>query len=113
MGKAVDLPLIDHRIYTIAPRKMGDFLNLFADIMPDLAEALGNPVGFYTSVVGQQNQFIHLWAFASMADFEARCKRADNLLRTPAFMAATAPLVVSQESRFICRADLLTPFLVR
>jgi len=111
MSNAIDLPLIDHRIYTIAPRKIGEFLELFKAVMPELVEALGNPIGFYTSVVGQQNQFIHLWAFACMADYEAGWEKAESLPGAAPFKEASGPLLISQESRLMRRADLLTPFL--
>jgi hypothetical protein len=53
-------PLNDHRIYTIALRKMPEFLEVFNTLaMPLLIETLGHPVGFYTSWVGPQNQFVH------------------------------------------------------
>ena len=58
----VSKPLVDHRVYTIALRKMPEFLRVFNELaMPVLLQTLGHPIGFYTSVVGPQNQFIHLW----------------------------------------------------
>jgi len=111
MNKFTDLPLIDHRIYTIAPRKMGEFLKLFEGVMPALIETMGNPIGFYTSFVGQQNQFVHLWAYASLADYEERCKKRDSHPAMASYMAASGPLIVSQETRLIRRADLLLPFV--
>jgi len=113
MSNALNLPLIDHRVYTIAPRKMGEFLKLFESVMPALIETMGNPIGFYTSLVGQQNQFVHLWAYASLADYEERSKKRDSHPAMAAYMAASAPLIVSQETRLIRRADLLAPFLAK
>jgi hypothetical protein len=64
-------PLVDHRVYTIALRKMPEFLDVFGRLaMPVLLETLGHPLGFYTSVVGPQNQFVHLWGYQDLADYE-------------------------------------------
>ena len=40
-------PLVDHRIYTIALRKMPEFLEVFNRLaMPVLLQTLGHPLGF-------------------------------------------------------------------
>jgi len=94
--------IVDHRIYTIALRKMPEFLEVFNRLaMPVLMQTLGNPVGFYTSVVGPQNQFIHLWAYESLADYERRCHARDTHPDFPAYMAASGHLITAQETRLI------------
>lgn len=103
------LPLIDHRIYTIRLRKMNEFLEVFDRLaMPILLETLGNPVGAYTSLVGPQNQFVHLWAYADLADYERRSRARDTHPDFPAYLAASADLIVAQETRLIRRAALTT-----
>jgi hypothetical protein len=102
------LALIDHRIYTIALRKMPEFLDVFHTLaMPVLRETLGNPVGLYTSLVGPQNQFVHLWAYKDLADYQERCRRRDTHPDFPAYLAASGHLIVAQETRLITRAELL------
>ena len=50
--------VVDHRIYTIVPRRMGEFIEVFDRLaMPVLLRTLGHPLGFWTSWVGPQNQF--------------------------------------------------------
>jgi len=101
------LPLVDHRIYTIALRKMPEFLDVFDRLaMPVLLETLGNPVGMYVSQVGPQNQFVHLWAYASLADYEARCAARDSHPDFPAYLQASGHLITAQETRLIRRIDL-------
>lgn len=57
-------PLVDHRVYTIELRKMPEFLDVFNRLaMPLLMRTLGHPLGFWTSLVGVQNQFVHLWGY--------------------------------------------------
>lgn len=95
-------PLVDFRIYTIALRKMPEFLEVFNRLaMPVLMQTLGHPVGFYTSLVGPQNQFIHLWAYESLADYERRCHARDTHPDFPAYLAASGHLITAQETRLI------------
>ncbi|MBB3178650.1 NIPSNAP family protein [Variovorax sp. Sphag1AA] len=100
-------PLVDHRVYTIALRKMPEFLDVFDRLaMPILLETLGHPIGFFTSVVGPQNQFVHLWAYESLADYETRSRARDTHPDFPAYLQASAHLITAQETRLIRAADL-------
>ena len=95
-------PLIDHRIYTIALRKMPEFLEVFNTLaMPLLMETLGHPIGFYTSFVGPQNQFVHLWGYDDLADYERRCRARDTHPDFAAYLKASAHLITAQETRLI------------
>lgn len=99
---ATALPLVDHRIYTIRLRKMPEFLEVFGTLaMPILQETLGHPLGFYVSQVGPLNQFVHLWAYADLADYEARGLRRDAHPDFPAYLQASEHLIVAQETRLI------------
>ena len=94
--------LIDHRIYTIALRKMPEFLEVFNRLaMPVLMQTLGTPLGFYTTWVGPQNQFVHLWGYDDLADYERRSRARDVDPEFPAYLAASEHLIVSQETRLI------------
>ena len=100
-------PLVDHRTYTIKLRKMGEFIEVFDRLaMPILLETLGTPLGFWTSFVGPQNQFVHLWGYDSLADYEARSQARDGHPGFTAYLAATADLIVAQETRLVRRASL-------
>ena len=44
-------PLVDHRVYTIRLRKMGEFIEVFDRLaMPILLQTLGTPLGFWSAV---------------------------------------------------------------
>lgn len=95
-------PLVDHRVYTIALRKMPEFLDVFQRLaMPVLLETLGHPIGFYTSLVGPQNQFVHLWGYEGLADYERRSRARDSHPDFPAYLAASGHLITGQETRLI------------
>ena len=103
-------PIVDHRIYTIRPRKMGEFLDVFERLaMPILLRALGHPLGFWTTWVGPQNQFVHLWGYDDLADYERRSAARDSDPDFPAYLKASEYLIDSQETRLI-RAAPLTSF---
>jgi hypothetical protein len=100
-------PLVDHRIYTIKPRKMGEFIEVFDRLaMPILLQTLGHPLGFWTSWVGQQNQLVHLWGYDDLADYERRSAARDTHPEFPAYLAASEHLIVAQETRLIRAVDI-------
>lgn len=100
-------PLVDHRVYTIALRKMPEFLEVFNRLaLPLLIETLGHPIGFYTSFVGPLNQFIHLWGYEDLADYDRRSRARDIHPDFPAYLAASAHLITAQETRLIRSTDL-------
>ena len=104
---SVSKPLVDHRVYTITLRKMPEFLRVFNELaMPVLLQTLGHPIGFYTSLVGPQNQFIHLWGYDDLADYERRCLARDSHPDFPAYLAASGHLITVQETRLLRSATM-------
>lgn len=102
-------PLIDHRIYTIAPRKMAEFLTVFNELaLPVLRQTLGEPLGMYTSKVGALNQFVHLWAYDSLADYEQRSMQRDQHPDFSRYLAASGHLIIAQENRLLDKVQLAT-----
>jgi hypothetical protein len=99
--------LVDHRIYTIKPRKMPEFLEVLDRLaMPVLLKTLGTPLGFYMSHVGALNQVVHLWGYDDLTDYEARCLARDTHPDFPAYLSASEHLIVAQENRLIRRVEL-------
>jgi hypothetical protein len=102
-----NFPIVDHRVYTIALRKMPEFLDIFDRLgLPVLVETLGNPLGMYVSYVGPLNQFVHQWGYVSLADYEERCRKRDSHEGFKPYLAATEKLIVAQENRLIKRVEL-------
>jgi hypothetical protein len=99
-------PFVDHRIYTIRPRGMAEFLEIFDRLaMPVQIRHLGPPVGFYMSDIGALNQVVHLWGYESIADYDERRTARDRDPEWPAYLQASGHLIVAQESRIIRRVD--------
>ena len=104
---AILKPLVVHRIYTIALRKMPEFLDVFNRLaMPILTQTLGHPIGFYTSFVGPLNQFVHLWGFDDLADYERRSRARDAHPKFSDYLQASGYLITAQETRLIRNADM-------
>ena len=100
-------PIIDLRIYTITVRKMPKFLDAFNRLgLPVQIRHLGVPVGLYTTDVGPLNQFIHLYAYDSISDFDVRRAARDADPEWPAYLAATVDMIESQENRLIKACNL-------
>lgn len=96
--------VIDHRIYTIKPRGMAEFLEVFETLaMPVLLRTLGRPLGFYVSDIGPLNQVVHLWGYESLADYDRRRNARDADPDFPAYLQASAHLIVAQETRLLSR----------
>ncbi len=99
--------IVDHRVYTIPARKVGEFIEVFDRLaMPVLLQTLGHPLGFWTSLVGPLNQFVHQWGYDSLADYEQRCAARDAHPDFAKYMAASGHLIVAQETRLIKRTQL-------
>jgi hypothetical protein len=99
--------IVDLRTYTIRLRRMAEFLDVFDRLaMPVQLKYLGRPIGMFTSAVGPLNQAVHLWGFDNMGQFEERHAARDKDPDWPAYLHASADLIIAQENRLIRRAVL-------
>lgn len=105
----IEKPVVDLRTYTIKPRAMAEFLDVFDRLaMPIQLKHLGPPLGFYVSDVGVLNQVVHLWAYDSLADYDQRRTARDKDPEWPAYLSASGHLIVAQENRFVTRVAFKT-----
>ncbi len=97
--------IVNHRTYTIVPRKMGPYL--------DAAENFGMPVmlkhglellGYYVAKHGQLNQVIHIYKYENMADLEAKRAARDKDPAWAEYLAKTEGMVQHQEDRIMAPA---------
>jgi len=62
---------------------------------------LGNLIGYYVSEIGQLNQTVHLWGYASLDD---RCQRRAGLIDEAvwrSFLGQIVPLLQKQDSKIL------------
>jgi hypothetical protein len=102
-----DRAIVDLRSYTIKLRKMNEFVEVFDRLaMPVQLRYLGAPLGVFTSVVGPLNQFVHLWGFDDMGQFERCHAERDKDPDWPAYLQASEHLITAQETRLIRRVAM-------
>jgi hypothetical protein len=64
--------IIDERTYSIAPGKLASYLERHLLVaLPIMRRHLGEPLAYYTSETGREDQFVHLWAYRDAAEREA------------------------------------------
>ena len=96
--------IVDLRIYTCVPLRMPEWVALYeAEAWPLQQKYLGRCLGWYTTIEGGLNKVVHLWAYDSQADREAR---RTAMMQDPAwasFIAKSTALgaFVSQENSFM------------
>ena len=92
--------IVNIRTYTLVPRKLPDYLKLFEELaMPVMRRHGLELMGYYTSVVGPQNQLVHLWRYDSLADMEQKRSARDADPDWLAFQKRTEGLVLMQEDK--------------
>lgn len=105
-----DKAVLDIRIYSIRPRKMNAFIEVFDTLgMPVQLRHLGAPLGVYVNIVGDINECVHIWGFDSMADFEKRSAARNADPDWPAYLGASGEFIIAQNTRLVRRAA--TPML--
>ena len=68
---------------------------------PDPAPHLGTLVGYYSSEIGPINQIVHIWAFASLDDREARRTRLNADPEWQAFLPRIRDLIEVAETKIM------------
>lgn len=100
--------IIDLRIYTAKPGRVPELVKLYKELgWPVQQKHLGRCVTWSTTIEGQLNQIVHMWAYDSQADRETR--RA-NMAADPAWgvylaALAKAEILVNMENRILKPAD--------
>jgi hypothetical protein len=98
--------IVEQRTYTLHPGKLAEMVRLYRDEgLPLQQKYLGRFIGYFTSESGNVNQVVFMWGFDSLDD---RARRREAMAQDPAWQAylgKVAPLLVTQESRFLRPTD--------
>ena len=71
--------IVDVRTYTLIPRKMAKYLDLFEKHALPVMQRHGlELLGYYLSQIGPLNQVVHLWRYDSLADLEEKRAARDD-----------------------------------
>lgn len=96
------------RTYTIKPTKLADWLSLYKSAaLAVQQEHLGNLVGFFTTEIGEVNQVVHIWGYASLDDRMTRrnAMAADPRWQDFARQNKELDAVVTLDSRLLRPTD--------
>jgi hypothetical protein len=94
--------IVNIRTYTLVPRMMPKYLKVFEEVALPMMRRHGiELMGYYTSVVGPQNQVVHLWRYESMADMEAKRAARNGDPDWGKFQQQTEGLVLMQEDKIM------------
>jgi len=94
--------IIDHRTYTIQHGKSKEYIALFEkDGLPVQMKHLGRLVGYFETTIGPLNQVVHLWAYDSLADMEARRAARDADPAWGEYKKKSAGMLLSQENKIV------------
>jgi hypothetical protein len=92
--------IIDVRTYTLIPRKLVTYLELFEKhALPVMKRHGLELMGYYVSQIGPLNQVVHLWRYDSLADMERKRTARDADPAWGEFLAATQGMIMVQESK--------------
>lgn len=94
--------IIDLRTYTALPGKLPAFLKIYNEMArPIQWPLLGDPIGFFTTEVGELNQVVHMWRYDSQADREQRRAKLAVAPGWTDYLAQATPLLLKMENKLI------------
>ena len=92
--------IVDVRTYTLVPRKLPRYVELFEQhALPVMRRHGLELLGYYVSQIGPLNQVVHLWRYDSLADMEQKRARRDADPAWGAFLAMTEGMVLMQDDQ--------------
>ena len=96
---------VEERIYTFKVGKLKEYLEIYErEGMPIQRRYLPRLIGYYTTEIGDLNQVVHLWAYASFEE-RTRCRQA--MRADPGwvpYLAKIHPLLLKQENKLLVPA---------
>jgi hypothetical protein len=102
--------IVEERIYTLHIGQVPKYLKLYAaEGLAVQTRILGNLLGYYQVEFGPQNQVVHLWSYADLADRTARRKELVGDPGWQAYVPKIRPLVRYQENKLLIPAPFMQP----
>lgn len=94
--------IVDHRTYTVVHGKMDEYLMRYETVaLPIQLRHLGRLIGYYVCEIGPLNQVVHIWAYDSVADRDARRTRMAADPEWQAFLKINAGTFTHQENKIM------------
>jgi hypothetical protein len=95
--------IVEMREYTLHAGKVPEYLELYENEgLAIQREVLGHLVGYYATEVGPAvNQVVHLWAYESFEDRDARRRRLAEHPGWQSYLKKMRPMLVAQCNRLM------------
>lgn len=96
--------IYDLRTYTLVDGRLGTYLDMYEkEGLPIQRRHLGDPVGYFTTKIGESDAVVHLWRYETLADREERRAAMDRDPEWIAYRAkgAAAGHVQQRENRIL------------
>ena len=95
--------IVEMREYTLHAGKVPEYLQLYErEGLEIQREILGRLVGYYTTEVGEAvNRVVHLWAYESFEDRQARRRRLAADPGWQSYLQKMRPMLASQRNRLM------------
>ena len=94
--------IIDLRTYTLRVGTARAFLEQYEREGYDVQrEYLGDPVGYFTTEVGELTELVHMWKYTSMADREERRAKLEADPRWNAYRRSAGDVVLGQRNSIL------------
>ena len=94
--------LYEMRTYRLKTGAVPAYLKIVGDEGIDLQKShLGQLVGYFFSEIGPLNEIVHVWAYASLDDREARRAALAADTRWQAVLAKIVPLIDTMDNKIL------------
>lgn len=94
--------ILEERDYRLVPGMLGTFLQTYQRLgLPVQVRYLGEPVGFFTTDIGELNRVVSMWRYEDYADRSARRERMLADPEWPGYLAAIKGLIDVQSIRIL------------
>lgn len=94
--------IVEMRTYSLVPGSTGAWLRLYeAKGLPIHREILGNLLGYFSTEIGDVNEVIHMWGYASFDDRQQRRARLSQSADWGVFLAEALPLIRTQQIKLL------------
>jgi NIPSNAP len=92
--------IVDVRTYTLVPRRMARYVELFeTHALPVMRRHGLELLGYYVSQIGPLNQVVHLWRYDSLADMERKRAARDADPAWGEYLSLTEGMVLMQDDK--------------
>lgn len=94
--------IVEMRTYSLKPGALGEWLSLYEQTgLAIHKEILGHLIGYFHTEIGDINEVIHIWGYATFEDRQQRRARLNANADWRAFLLQAVPMISSQNIKLL------------